>query len=212
MEGPTADPVGKLSMPIPLPSSSILLITPDPELSATVSRYFPAVVVNTCSSFEDAVTYLSLNRYQIVVCPQRVASRDDYSLLNLNQLHNPYAPFIVTTDQDEVADVQQAIDRGALGFLHGTPTNPNIGLVLEGLMALYRLRLSLAGRWKWATDYREQIRTALTKHDGEELRGTLRDNLVMCEQTLVAIEGSILTFRSHADSLTYEARQRMWET
>ena len=199
-------------MPISVPSSSILLIDPDPVLSATVGRYFPAATVDTCSSFEDAVTYIPLNFYQIGICPQHMASRDQYSLLHLNRLHNVFAPFIVTTDREEVPDVQQAIEHGALGFLQGTTTNPNILPIIEGLVALYRLRFSLACRWKWATDYRDQLRNDQTKDDWGELNGAIRANRVRCERTLIAIEGSILKFRTQADSLAYEARQRMWET
>ena len=120
MEDPTADLVGKRrSMPTPLPSSSILLIKSSPARFEMIHRYLPAAMVETCSSFEDSVTYMPLHLYQVVIYPQRLASYNQYSLLRLNRIHHPCSPFIVTMEREEVADVRQAIEQGALGFLHG---------------------------------------------------------------------------------------------
>lgn len=209
---PDRRPVGKRSlMSVLLPSSSILLIQPAPGLREIIHRYFPAAMVDVCSSFENALTFIPLNRYQVVICPQSIASRDQYSLLRLNRRHNYCAPFIVTTNGDEFADVKQAIDHDALGFMHGTTTTTNIVCILENLLALYRLRFSLARRWKWVTDYRDKLRSSPFPKNSGELSGEIYENRVMCEQALVAIEGSVLTFRAQADDRTSEARQRMWE-
>ena len=181
-------------------------------LREIVQRYFSAPLVHVCSSFEDAVTYMPLHLYHVVICPQKIASRDQYSLLRLNQLHNPCSPFIVSTGRGEVADVRQAIDQGALGFVHGTTTSSNIILILRVLVALYRLRFSLARRMKWATTYREILQRN-SIHEKSEMRcGARQDHRVMCEQTLTAIEGSMQAFQAQANSLVSEARQRMWDT
>ena len=212
MEGPTADLVGKRSlMSVSLPSSSILLIQPSPALCAILDQYFSVAIVDICLSYETAMISLPLHAYQIVICPQRLAARDQYSLLRLNQVHNPCSPFIVTTEQGEVADVRQAIDHGALGFLHGTTSTPNIILNIHSLMELYRSRFSLARRWKWVTDYRDQLQRNLIQDNSEVLRSEIYDNRVMREQALVAIEGSILVYRTQADNRVSEARKRMWD-
>lgn len=199
-------------MSVSLPSSSILLIQPAPALCAILDQYFSVAIVDVCLSYETALISIPLHAYQVVICPQNIASRDQYSLLRLNQVHNPCSPFIVTTEQEEVADVRQAIDHGALGFLHGTTTTPNIILNIHCLLALYRLRFSLARRWKWVTDYRDKLWKNLTEDNSRVLSGEIYDNRVMYEQALVAIEGSILAFRNQADDRVSEARKRMWDT
>ncbi|MGC4095741.1 MAG: hypothetical protein QM706_01380 [Nitrospira sp.] len=213
MEGLTADFVGERSLMNPSgPSSSILLVEPDPGLREIIHRFFPAVVVDVCASFAEAAEYLSLNHYQAVICPQRIASREQYSLLRLNQLHNSCAPFIITTDRDEAPDVQQAIDQGALGFLPETATTPTIIRTIEGLLVLYGLRFSLACRWKWLTDYRDQLRNNGMQEKSGAVSVDIREKRIMFDKTLVAIEDSILSFRVQADDLAREARLRMWDT
>ncbi|WHZ25890.1 MAG: hypothetical protein OJF51_000685 [Nitrospira sp.] len=198
-------------VPASLPSSSILLIEPAPALSEIILRYFPSVLVEVCPSFENAVSFIPLHCYQVVICPQRLASRDQYALLRLNQRHHSWSPFIVTTEREEIAHVQRAIDAGALGFLHGATTTPTIIHSIERLLRLYRLRVSLARRAKWATDFRERLRTNPIQETWETLHVAKQDNRVMCQQTLTAIEGSMQAFRGQANDFAAEARQRMWE-
>ena len=199
-------------MPALIPSASVLLIEPTQELCAIFYLNFPAAHVEVCASFEDAVAYMPLNLYQVVVCPQRIASRDGYSLLSLNRLHNPCSPFIVTTERGEVADVKQAITHGALGFLSGIGTTPIIVGIIERLLSLYRLRFSIEVRTKWVTNYGNQLQTDSISETSAIWRGASQDNRVMCEQTLTAIEGSMEAFHAQANTLVSEARQRMWES
>ncbi|UVT21317.1 MAG: response regulator [Nitrospira sp.] len=191
-------------------SASILLIDPAPELHEIIRRYFSSALVNVCSSYKKAVMYIPLNLYQVVICPQRIASVDGYSLLSLNRLHHPCSPFIVTTEREEVAAVRQAIEQGALGFLHGTTTTPNIICIIEDLLSLYQLRCSLERGATWTTKYSHQLRRNLIRKS-RMLSDTRQDNRVMCEQTLTAVEGSTLAFQAQANHLLSEARQRMWE-
>ena len=154
---------------------------------------------------------MPLNPYQVVICPQSIASRDGYSLLSLNLLHHPRSPFIVTAERKEVADVRQAIEHGALGFLHGTTTTSNIVSIVKSLLALYRLRASLDDRMKWATNCRDQLRRSPTHRKSRRWSGIRQDNRVTCKQSLTAIEGSMQTFQAQANHLVSEARQRMWD-
>lgn len=214
MEGPTADPVERRSpVPASTPSSSILLIEPTPALCSILYLNFPNAEVDVCSSFEEAVAHIPLTLYQVVICPQRLASRDQYSLLYLNDLHHPCAPFIVTTEGEEVANVWQAINHGALGFMHGTNNStPTLIGIIEPLLSLYRLRFSLEGRQKWVSNFRHQLRRNAIHEKVDTLNSVKQDNRVMCEQTLTAIEGSMQAFQAQADHLTSQARQRMWES
>lgn len=199
-------------MPVCAPSSSILLIEPAPALCEIIQRYLPAAIVDICSSLKEAVKYIRLNSYQVVICPQRIASLDGYSLLSLNRLHNPCSPFIVTTERKEVADVRQAIEHGALGFLHGTTTTSNIISIVEGLLALYRLRASLEDRMKWATNFRDQLRRSPPHRKSQMWSGIRQNNRVLCKQSLTVVEGSMQTFQAQANHLVSEARQRMWDS
>lgn len=195
-----------------LPLSSILLIEPASALRKVIHQYFPAVRVDVCSTFEKAVTYMPLHLYQVVICPQSIASQDGYFLLSLNRLHHPCSPFIVTTERAEVAYVRQAIEQGALGFLHGTTTTSNIISIIEDLLALYRLRASLEDRMKSANNYRDQLRGSPTHRNAQRWSGSRQENRVMCKQALTDIVGSMQTFQAQANQLVSEARQRMWDT
>jgi DNA-binding NtrC family response regulator len=195
-------------VPASIPSSSILLIEPNPALCEIVHRYFPACTVDVSRSYEEALTYVPLSVYQVIICPQRTASLDRYALLTLNRRHNPSAPFVITMGGQDFAFVQQAIDHGALGLLDGSHTAEEVIQTVRPLLSLYSLRFSLARREKWMTDYREQLRN-------NPIRGTwenaLIDNRLMCEQALVAVEGSMQALRAYAGDLAAEARQRMSE-
>lgn len=198
-------------MPVCTPSSSILLIEPASGLRDIIQRYFPSATADIRSSLKEAVKYIRVNSYQVVIGPQRTASLDGYSLLSLNRLQNPCSPFIVTTERNEVADVRQAIEHGALGFLHGTMTTSNIISTVEGLLALYRLRASLEDRMKSATNYRDQLRRGPTHRNAQRGSGTAQDNRVMCKQALTVLEDSMQTFQAQANHLVSQARQRMWD-
>lgn len=199
-------------MPVCAPSSSILLIEPAPALCEIIQRCLPAAIVDSCSSLKEAVKSIRLNSYQVVICPQRIASLNGYSLLSLNRLHNPCSPFIVTTERKEVADVRQAIEHGALGFLHGTATTSKIISIVEGLLALYRLRASLEDRMKWATNFRDHLRRSPPHRKSPRWSGIRPNDRVMCKQSLTVVEGSMQTFQAQANHLVSEARQRMWDT
>ena len=199
-------------MPVCAPSSSILLIEPAPALCEIIRRCLPAAIVDSCSSLKDAVKSIRLNSYHVVICPQRIASLDGYSLLSLNRLHHPCSPFIVTTERKEVADVRQAIEHGALGFLHGTTTTSKIISIVEGLLALYRLRASLEDRMKWATNFRDQLQRSPPHRKSPRWSGIRPNDRVMCKQSLTVVEGSMQTFQAQANHLVSEARQRMWDT
>lgn len=199
-------------MPALIPSSSVLLIEPTQELSAIFYLNFPGAHLDVCASFEEAVVYIPLNLYQIVVCPQRIASRDGYSLLSLNRLHNPCSPFIVSTEREEVADVKQAITHGAHGFLHGISTTPIIVGIIEQLLSLYRVRFSIEVRKKWVTNYGNQLQADPLCEKSEIWHGTRQDNRVMCEETLTCIKGSMQALYAQANELVSEARHRMWDT
>ena len=199
-------------MPASLPVSSILLIEPAQALREVILRYFPDVHVDVCSTFKEAVTYMPLHLYQVVICPQSIASQDGYFLLSLNRLHHPCSPFIVTTERAEIPYVRQAIEQGALGFLHGTTTTSNIISIVKGLLALYRLRASLEDRMKSATNYRDQLRRSPTHKNAQRWSGSRQENRVMCKQALTDIVGSMQTSQAQANQLVSEARQRMWET
>lgn len=198
-------------MPASIPSSSILLVQPFLALRELINRYFSGPLAYVCFSFEDALTYMPLHDYQVVICPQSIASLDEYSLHRLNQHYHPCSPFIVTTEPQEVADVRQAIEQGALGFVHGTTTSSSIILIIQGLVALYRLRFSLARRMKWATTYRDMLRRSPMREKSEMLCGARKNSRVMREQTLTAIEGSLQVFQAQANTLVSEARRRMWD-
>ncbi len=199
-------------MSVCAPSSSILLIEPAPALCEIIQRYLPAATVDICSSLKEAVKYIRLNSNQVVICPQRIASLNGYSLLSLNRLHNPCSLFIVTTERQEVADVRQAIEHGALGFLHGTTTTSKIISIIEGLLALYRLRASLEDRMQWATNFRDQLRRSPPHRKSQRWSGIRPNDRVMCKQSLTVVEGSMQTFQAQANHLVSEARQRMWDT
>jgi DNA-binding NarL/FixJ family response regulator len=156
------------------------------------------------------VTYIPRNLYEVVICPQRIAALNGYSLLGLNRLHHPCSPFIVTTERAEVADVRQAIEQGALGFLHGTTTTSNMICIIEDLLSLYRLRCSLERRTTWTTTYRDQLQRNPIRQSTMP-SATRQEKRVMCEQTVTAIEGSMLAFQARANQLVSEARQKMWE-
>jgi DNA-binding NtrC family response regulator len=188
-----------------IPSSSILLIEPDPSLREIVHRYFSASTVDVCSSFKDALKYVPISVYQVVVCPQKIASLDQYSLPRLNRLHNPCAPFIITTDQNEVVFVQQAIAHGVLGLLKGSPTTEDVIRTVAPLLWLYQLRFSLDRRKKWVTDFRARLRSNPVEGKPE----SLIENRLMCEQALFAIESGMQALRAYAGNLADEATERM---
>jgi DNA-binding NtrC family response regulator len=187
-----------------IPSSSFFLIQPPHALSQFVDQYFSGSPVDICSSFEKALMCLPISTYQVVICPQGIASLDQYSLLRLSGLHNPCAPFIVTTGHGEFAFVQQAIDHGALGFLQESDSTADVLRTVQALVSLYRLRFSCDRREKWVADSRSQL-----QQHGITLNKTVQDNRVVCRQTLDAIAGSNQALRGHASNLVADAKERM---
>jgi hypothetical protein len=173
-----------------------------------VHRYFPACTVDVFSSYGEALTNVPISVYQVVVCPQRTASLDHYTLLRLNRRHNPSAPFVITMDGQEFAFVHEAIDQGALGLLNGSHTAEDVVHTVRPLISLYGLRFSLARRENWMVGYREQLRNNPIQCTSE----VLMDNRLMCERALVAVESSMLALRAHAGDLVAEAIERIRRT
>jgi DNA-binding NtrC family response regulator len=187
------------------PSTSILLIDPDPALQEILAQSFLLATADICQSFEEAVEHMPFTVYQLLICPYRIASLDQYQLLTLNLRHNPSAPFIVTMSGQEFAFMQQAIEYGALGVLDGMPTTQDVVHTVRPLLWLYRLRFSLDRREQWMADFRNQIRNNPVQGKSE----ALVENRLLCEQALVAIEGGMQALRAHASELVVEAKERM---
>jgi DNA-binding NtrC family response regulator len=187
------------------PSSTILLIDPDQELLTILARSVPLSTADVCLSFEEAEHHMALAVYQLLICPYRIALLNQYALVALNRLHNPFAPFVVTMRSGESSFVQQTIDHGALGVLDETHTTEDVLRTIRPLLWLYQLRHSLDRREKWMTDFRQQLCNNPIGDKSE----SLRENRTLCQQSLLAIEAGMQVLRVHAEDLVNDATERM---
>jgi DNA-binding NarL/FixJ family response regulator len=107
-------------------------------LTQTLAEAFPACVVHAVGSFSEALGALGVQAWDMVLLDVRLSGADDHDLLaNLRVLRARYpaVKVAVVSGVDHPALVQQALTRGAHGFIPKSESAQDMGRALSRILA-----------------------------------------------------------------------------